>query len=501
MNIERTVLSCLTCRVGIAQRGVIAPHSTKLSQCANGTDKGSSTKKPVQVKIGTKIYVVRTSTPLTKKRIRKPSASEAEDSQSEVELIFKKIEPKKNKSNTDLHATTLLKNCNKIELNAKNRNDQDSSTGPVPPPVEEEIPTHTTEGLELDSILKQPLYNKHAVKPFLPESCPKINLQGLSLTDYPFHLTSAKDVSRATSSPTSSRNLANWKESHLRKLGLDAFSEYEKDLKQDGVDFKKLVEEYLRNGDETLSAVSPVMEALWESVEPVLKDIKDPQCFRKTVIHPHLRYFSKTHCVAKYNSQPVLVDFKKTLVQRKSIHFALDDPIQLVAKLGALNFDKAWPYQIKECLLVYAYSDGSPADVHLITPKEAVVYWKIWLRKLEQFWKTFDLSSIKQDRHKLTDVAEVSATGEGISPCLEEVKSESSASRISQTCVPNVTPETLNQSYVTSSPKTRLQEAKIVDGQPEESVKKLPEDVHVHGHQTKQGSDPKVEAGTLTSFH
>lgn len=65
-------------------------------------------------------------------------------------------------------------------------------------------------------------------------------------------------------------------------------------------DFENLLFEYLESGDDTLSVVSPVIEAYWESLKPILKDIAEPICLKKTAIHPNLRYKADIDYVATY---------------------------------------------------------------------------------------------------------------------------------------------------------------------------------------------------------
>lgn len=58
--------------------------------------------------------------------------------------------------------------------------------------------------------------------------------------------------------------------------------------------------DYLLNGDDTLSVLSPHLEPYWESLKTVLADLTNVQCFEGYTAHPILGYVQRFDCIANY---------------------------------------------------------------------------------------------------------------------------------------------------------------------------------------------------------
>ncbi|KAK3914885.1 Mitochondrial genome maintenance exonuclease 1 [Frankliniella fusca] len=336
--------------------------------------------KANSIKIGNKIYAVKTKAAWTNHAGGKPSKQvKRRQNPSELENPSFASQPKKNtlseeeNAHTKQHFISTLKIYEKIEREISAVTAQ--SAGVV-------------EGSQYDAdlcqILKQSVYCKENNKPFLTASVEKVSVPQRVLPS----TVSVKDIIEATRSPTSNKNFSLWRETNLRKLGSEGFSEFEDELMQSGLDFFNMVAEYLKCGDFSLAAVSPLMEAYWESIGPSLRHIKNPQCIQEKFWHPHLNYVGKVTCIADYRGKPALIEIKKGSYPKTNLLMAIESCMQAVAKCGAVNADPSFPYQIKSIVFIHANADGSPANVHELSKSEIQLFWKVFLRRLYHFQKT-----------------------------------------------------------------------------------------------------------------
>ncbi|RWS25647.1 hypothetical protein B4U80_10018, partial [Leptotrombidium deliense] len=196
---------------------------------------------------------------------------------------------------------------------------------------------------------------------------------------------SVTQVLNDTMSAADRQKLEIWKRKMIEELGVEGFENLQKKNFARGHGFHKCVASTLRGEKDV--PVSKNVEALWESVRPVLSNVCDVSFLESRVQHPFLWYRGIVDCVAYYENEIVVIDWKTAAKKKTSITDLYDNPIQAVAYAGALNFDSNYQkLQISSALIVVAYEDGSPADVHKLSPKLCDRFWELWLKRNLTYW-------------------------------------------------------------------------------------------------------------------
>lgn len=108
-------------------------------------------------------------------------------------------------------------------------------------------------------------------------------------------------------------------------------------------------------------AISKRNEGHWHSLKGVFSDLSDVLCVEEKVRHPFLCYKGVTDCVASLEGQPSVIEWKTSATKKETVDALYDNPIQVAAYLGALNFDenlRSRNVQIPNAAVVVAYSSG-----------------------------------------------------------------------------------------------------------------------------------------------
>nr|KAF6471821.1 mitochondrial genome maintenance exonuclease 1 [Molossus molossus] len=82
-----------------------------------------------------------------------------------------------------------------------------------------------------------------------------------------------------------------------------------------------------------------------------------------------------------------VIDWKTSEKPKPFIRNTFDNPLQVVAYVGAINHDGNYSFQVHCGLIVVAYKDGSPAHPHFMDPELCSQYWEKWLLRLEEYTK------------------------------------------------------------------------------------------------------------------
>ena len=64
------------------------------------------------------------------------------------------------------------------------------------------------------------------------------------------------------------------------------------------------------------------------------------------VIHPILRYGGTLDCIGIYKGTVYLIDWKTSRKKKRTFKDLYDYPLQVVAYIGALNFDPSYPFKV-----------------------------------------------------------------------------------------------------------------------------------------------------------
>ncbi|XP_043480619.1 mitochondrial genome maintenance exonuclease 1-like [Leptopilina heterotoma] len=197
------------------------------------------------------------------------------------------------------------------------------------------------------------------------------------------NLPSVTRILSATMSEAAKNALAIWKAGMIKKLGVDGFNEYQKNLFKDGHDLHSSIENALLQKEYQIpERVKPA----FESVQNVLKDISSVTALETHVVHPKLFYRGITDCVATYRGELCLIDWKKSDKRKDTIDSVYDAPMQVASYIGAMNADLNYPFEVTKGLVVVAYTNGEEATVYEIDGEHLPVYWKAWLKRLQKYF-------------------------------------------------------------------------------------------------------------------
>ncbi|XP_017368170.1 mitochondrial genome maintenance exonuclease 1 isoform X1 [Cebus imitator] len=180
--------------------------------------------------------------------------------------------------------------------------------------------------------------------------------------------------------------LERWKQRMILELGEDGFKEYTSNIFLQGKQFHEALEsilspqETLKERDENL-----LKSGYIESVQHILKDVSGVRALESAVQHETLNYIGLLDCVAEYQGKLCVIDWKTSEKPKPLLRNTFDNPLQVVAYMGAVNHDTKYSFQVQCGLIVVAYKDGSPAHPHFMDEELCSQYWAKWLLRLEEY--------------------------------------------------------------------------------------------------------------------
>lgn len=207
---------------------------------------------------------------------------------------------------------------------------------------------------------------------------------------------SVTKVLQATMPAASRYLLDKWKAGMIKKLGIAGFNKYTQDTFERGrVLHALLATSLLRQGEPVEGEGDMAKEVnsnLWKSIRNVVRDkISNVRLVEHIVTHRDLNYRGIVDCVAVYENELVVVDFKTAEKPKKDVKSLYDNPLQVTAYCGAINNDSSIPNHVIDrniCagLVIVAYCDGSEASTYYLD-RESVMnqYWSQWKSRLGQF--------------------------------------------------------------------------------------------------------------------
>ncbi|XP_004311817.2 mitochondrial genome maintenance exonuclease 1 [Tursiops truncatus] len=182
--------------------------------------------------------------------------------------------------------------------------------------------------------------------------------------------------------------LERWKRRMILELGEDGFAEYTSNMFLQGKQFHEALESILspqgnlKEPDENL-----LKSGYIQSIQHVLRDVSGVQALESAVRHETLKYVGLLDCVADYQGKLCVIDWKTSEKRKPFIQNTFDNPLQVVAYVGAINHDINYSFQVQCGLIVVAYKDGSPAHPHFMDAELCSQYWAKWLLRLEEYTK------------------------------------------------------------------------------------------------------------------
>ncbi|XP_053608909.1 mitochondrial genome maintenance exonuclease 1-like [Plodia interpunctella] len=193
-----------------------------------------------------------------------------------------------------------------------------------------------------------------------------------------------------------SRNaLEKWKQERIAEMGQAEFEKFYEAQMAVGTKFHSTLKNYFTQPQNQLR-IEKEVEGVWVSVADVLKSISSPKAIESNVVHPMLKYRGIFDAIADYEDKPTLIEWKKSDKPRKSITLTYDNPVQLAAYFGAVCNDLNYKHlNVRDALLVIAYTDGSKADAYHLSTDKLREHWAQWLIRLENYMKKHGTNSEK----------------------------------------------------------------------------------------------------------
>lgn len=181
--------------------------------------------------------------------------------------------------------------------------------------------------------------------------------------------------------------LERWKQRMILELGEDGFAEYTSNLFLQGKRFHEDLESILSPQENLKERDENLESGYIRSVQHILKDVNGVRALESAVQHETLKYVGLLDCVAEYQGKLCVIDWKTSEKPKPFIRNTFDNPLQVVAYMGAINQDANYSFQVQYGLIVVAYKDGSPAHSHFMDTELCSQYWTKWLLRLEEYTK------------------------------------------------------------------------------------------------------------------
>lgn len=229
----------------------------------------------------------------------------------------------------------------------------------------------------------------------------------LSVSKFPKSTLEVPSVTRILQDtmPAASRFILDrWRESMLKKLGVEGFNKYQAQTFERGRLLHALIASYLMGHGEPIDGQAQlsteIVQNLWKSIKNVVKDkITNVRLVEHIVTHKTMNYRGIVDCVAFYEDELVVIDFKTAEKPKENVESLYDNPLQVTAYCGALNSDLSIPNYVIDrnicaAVVIVAYIDGSGASVFKLSQeKVANEYWKQWVTRLDQYSRMAELRS------------------------------------------------------------------------------------------------------------
>ena len=192
--------------------------------------------------------------------------------------------------------------------------------------------------------------------------------------------------------------ISKWRKKQINEMGEQRFREHAAEMSRKGVEFHRFMDVILSG--HTPLEIPKHIELLHKSVSGVLQDLIGITVTRRAIRHCQLGYSGSFDSLALYRDSPCVIEWKTSQKPKRAIEECFDYPLQVVAYAGALNSDPATKIPVTQSMIVVAYHDGSPADVHFMDLPICEKYWQFWLLELRKFKEKQESMSASTDTCK-----------------------------------------------------------------------------------------------------
>lgn len=192
-----------------------------------------------------------------------------------------------------------------------------------------------------------------------------------------------------TKPPSELFALKNWKKAQISELGKEQFKEKKTNISRRGTLFHHDIQLFFKSNEAPSFEEGTPNAGYWQSISHVLSDITNVVAIESAVVHPVLGYAGTLDLIAEYKGTLSVIDWKTSEKHKTNLKDCYSYPLQLAAYAGAVNFDANYPFQVYDGVIVIAYQNGDPADVHHLSQEMCEAYWLEWLTRLQQYRKKF----------------------------------------------------------------------------------------------------------------
>ncbi|XP_035209930.1 mitochondrial genome maintenance exonuclease 1-like [Stegodyphus dumicola] len=185
--------------------------------------------------------------------------------------------------------------------------------------------------------------------------------------------------------------LQRWRRSMIAQLGQEGFEKYYARILSSGSSLHKCINSYLTSTPEAELQIEEANLGHWKSMKAILPEIREVKLLEEQVFHPFLQYKGVVDCFARYKDHLVVIDWKTSKKVKSTINNTYDNPLQIAAYVGALNFDPKFQYLANKGLIVIAYENGMKAGRFFIDENAMQQYWKEWLKRVKLYWESITI--------------------------------------------------------------------------------------------------------------
>ncbi|GFT24916.1 mitochondrial genome maintenance exonuclease 1 [Nephila pilipes] len=210
------------------------------------------------------------------------------------------------------------------------------------------------------------------------------------------YVPSVSKILEKTMSQESVANLKRWKENMIRELGDEGFQKYHEEILKNGQNLHMCINTYLGSTPKPEINIEEAISGHWKSLRTILPNINDIKLLEERIAHPFLCYKGIVDCFARYRGKLVVIDWKTSKKKKPSVSSTFDNPLQIAAYVGALNFDPKYQYLANQGLIVVAYEDGTQASAHYMDENLIHRYWKEWLIRVKMYWELMEQNENSQ---------------------------------------------------------------------------------------------------------
>ncbi|XP_059157293.1 uncharacterized protein LOC131941794 [Physella acuta] len=204
------------------------------------------------------------------------------------------------------------------------------------------------------------------------------------------YLPSVKSILNKTSPDINKFYLNRWREKMISELGEEGFKKHQEVIIKKGCNLHENIKNYLSGKPISELHIMADNEGHWASLQTAFKLISEVKALETNILHPLLHYKGVLDCIAQYKDLLCVIDWKTSKKPRTTLKQTYDDPLQIVSYMGAVNTSDVLLKQngaVRNGMIVVAYPDGSPAQIHQMNLPLCEYYWKEWTDRLYNYYQ------------------------------------------------------------------------------------------------------------------